>query len=173
MSTYPDIYTRRPEQVEAKRLHLGTDDWKDMCDWLNRLGMSSISHNEGSVGFVPESGELVEVPPNWWLVRDEAGKFHVMPPYVFINGFDPVGPSSPPLSSKQHEFVPGIEFSVCCDTCGKSRNQGAHLEVVEKHRFVAERAGEPCGSCGFSFDGAPHFYPIFAAPSGAAANIRL
>lgn len=71
----------------AMRLVEGTDNYKDVCDWLLRLGLD-VSHNgAGSVFIQPAEGDPSTALPGWYVVCIGDRLHGVLAPAVFAEGF--------------------------------------------------------------------------------------
>lgn len=88
-------------EVEAIRLQPGTDNYKDVCDWLHGYGVE-VSHNgEGTVFFQSATGTGRAGPGDWVVCRD--GFFFMVPDGQFRRSHDEVR-TLPPL---MHPWLQG------------------------------------------------------------------
>lgn len=68
--------------VEAMRLLPGTDNYKDVCDWLHGRGVDVNHNGEGLVRWRTETGNIAAAGPGDWVVCSD-GKFFCLGDHTF------------------------------------------------------------------------------------------
>ncbi|HEV2928402.1 MAG TPA: hypothetical protein VGW74_06905 [Propionibacteriaceae bacterium] len=89
MTTEPTRYRKKPVEVEAMRLLPGTDNWKDVCDWLAARGGEPHMVGEGAVEIETLEG-VMRADPGDYVIRGIQGEFYPCKPDIFEATYDVV-----------------------------------------------------------------------------------
>lgn len=95
----PRTYRLGAVEVEAMRLDPGTDNWKDVCDWIHADAVHTHSEvspgaHEGAVTIVRPEG-TIRADPGWWIIHGPAGDWQVCAPALFkVTYGEPAFPTS-------------------------------------------------------------------------------
>lgn len=98
----PRRFKSVPREVEAMRLQPGTDNYKDVCDWLHGSGVEVHHNGEGMVFFTSVTGPA-QAGPGDWVVRSGGAGFYRVPDSQFRGSHDEVR-DLPPL---MHPWLQG------------------------------------------------------------------
>ncbi len=96
----PQQYRKKPVIIEAMQLIPGTDNWKDVCDWMRRSGVGSFGHAGDGVVFINTLEGRMEASPGDWIIKGVAGEFYPCKPDIFEATYELVGPPPIPEASE-------------------------------------------------------------------------
>lgn len=85
----PDHYRRKTVEVEAMQLVKGTDNYKDLCDWIHgsSRGATMVHHGDGNVYFRSIYGDET-IHPGEWLIRGSNGEFRTSSAAMFAQTYE-------------------------------------------------------------------------------------
>jgi hypothetical protein len=80
----PSRYRKKPVVIEAMRLIPGTDNWKDVCDWMHRSDpRPDFGHyGDGAVRITTLEGTMYADSGDW-IIRGVQGEFYPCKPDIF------------------------------------------------------------------------------------------
>lgn len=77
----PQTFQKKPVRVQAMHLDPGTDNWKDVCDWIAGAGQQ-VNAAEGTV-YIPTLEGTMAAQPGDWIIRGVQGEFYPCKPDIF------------------------------------------------------------------------------------------
>jgi hypothetical protein len=74
-------FRKKPVEIEAMRLIAGTDNYKDVCDWINTsnrddLDMPGPTYNEDGSVNIPTLEGTMTASPGDWIIKGVEGEFY-------------------------------------------------------------------------------------------------
>jgi len=77
-------FRKKPVVIEARRLIPGTDNWKDVCDWIQGADpRPDFGHlGGGSVRITTLEGDMIASPGDW-IIKGVQGEFYPCKPDIF------------------------------------------------------------------------------------------
>jgi hypothetical protein len=88
----PNRYRKKPVEIDALRLTPGTDDWKDVCDWIAGAGGHPSMVGKGAVEIETLEG-VMRADPGDYVIRGVKGEFYPCKPDIFEATYEAVTPT--------------------------------------------------------------------------------
>ena len=86
----PTKHRKKPVVIEAMQLEPDTDNWKDVCDWMNRADpRPEFGHVGGGVVRITTLDGEMRAEPGDWVIKGVAGEFYPCKPDIFAATYEP------------------------------------------------------------------------------------